>query len=273
MLQIKDYLVSGDNVRKMVNCTKTSGEFERNFPDSIVIHYTAGPYQSSLNTLVNPKVKASAHVLIDRDGSITQLIPFNEIAWHAGESSYGGRSGYNKYSIGIEIVNSGPLTKSGNVYRSWFGAAYNPSDVVEAIHRNQSTPKYWHVYTAEQIETVTQLCQELIETYPNIRQILGHEEIAPSRKTDPGPAFPLDKLREKLLGSDRKSNDAAETPDTGRVAAKTLNIRNSPESTGQLVAQPLSQGTMVSIVDERNGWYKVRTTVEGWVFGKYLDVN
>lgn len=273
MLQIKDYLVSGDNVRKMVNCTKTSGEFEKNYPDTIVIHYTAGPYQSSLNTLVNPKVKASAHVLIDRDGSITQLIPFNEIAWHAGESSYGGRSGYNKFSIGIEIVNSGPLTKSGNVYRSWFGAAYNPSDVVEAIHRNQSTPKYWHVFTAEQIETVTQLCSELIEAYPNIRQILGHEEIAPSRKTDPGPAFPLDKLREKLLGSDRRSDGAAETPETGRVAAKTLNIRNTPETNGQLVAQPLSQGTMVSIVDEKNGWYKVRTTVEGWVFGKYLDVN
>lgn len=273
MLQIKDDLVTGDNVRKMVNCTKTSGEFEKNNLDTIVIHYTAGPYQSSLNTLVNPKVKASAHVLIDRDGSITQLIPFNEIAWHAGESSWGMRNGLNKYSIGIEIVNSGPLTKSGNVYRSWFGAAYNPSDVVEAIHRNQSTAKYWHVYTAEQIETVKQLCAELIETYPNINKILGHEEIAPARKTDPGPAFPLDKLREQLLGSDRKNDGSAETPETGRVAANTLNIRNCPESNGQLVAQPLPKGTMVSIVDQQNGWYKVRTTVEGWVFGKYIDVN
>ena len=273
MLQIKDYLVSGDNVRKMVKCTKTSGEFEKGYPDSIVIHYTAGPYQSSLNTLVNPKVKASAHVLIDRDGSITQLIPFNEIAWHAGESSYGGRSGYNKYSIGIEIVNSGPLTKSGNVYRSWFGAAYNPSDVMEGIHRNQSTPKYWHVYTAEQIETVKQLCMQLMEEYPNIRQILGHEEVAPARKTDPGPAFPLDTLREQLLGSDRKNDGGAQLPETGRVAARTLNIRTSPETDGLLAAQPLPKGTMVSIVGEKNGWYKVRTTVEGWVFGKYLDIN
>ena len=133
-------------------------------------------------------------------------MPFNEIAWHAGESSYGGRSGYNKYSIGIEIVNSGPLTKSGNVYRSWFGAAYNPSDVVEAIHRNQSTAKYWHVYTAEQIETVRQLCLELMEAYPNIKQILGHEEVAPTRKTDPGPAFPLDTLREQLLRATAQPN-------------------------------------------------------------------
>ena len=70
MLKIEDYLVSGDNVRGRKNCTKTSGEFERGYPDTIVIHYTAGPYQSSLDTLVNPKVKASAHVLIDRDGTI-----------------------------------------------------------------------------------------------------------------------------------------------------------------------------------------------------------
>lgn len=273
MLQIKDYLISGDNVRKMVKSTKTSGEFGKDDLDTIVIHYTAGPYQSSLNTLVNPKVKASAHVLVDRDGSITQLIPFNEIAWHAGESSYGGRSGYNKYSIGIEIVNSGPLTKSGNVYRSWFGAAYNPSDVIEAIHRNQSTPKYWHVYTAEQIETVRELCAQLIETYPAIRQILGHEEIAPGRKTDPGPAFPLDTLREQLLGDGRSSNGAAELPDTGRVVAKTLNIRSTPTSDGDLIAKPLAKGTSVSIVQEQNGWYKVRTSIEGWVYGKYIDVN
>jgi N-acetylmuramoyl-L-alanine amidase len=57
------------------------------------------------------------------------------------------------------------------------------------------------------------------------------------------------------------------------VAAKTLNIRTSPETDGLLAAQPLPKGTMVSIVGEKNGWYKVRTTVEGWVFGKYLDIN
>lgn len=273
MLQIKDNQLSGDNVRKPVKCTKTSGEFAKGDLDTIVIHYTAGPYQSSLNTLVNPKVKASAHVLVDRDGSITQLIPFNEIAWHAGDSSYAGRSGYNKYSIGIEIVNSGPLTKSGNVYRSWFGSAYNPSDVIEAVHRNQSTAKYWHVYTAEQIEAVRELCAELIETYPEIKQILGHEEIAPSRKTDPGPAFPLDKLREQLLGGGRQSNNKADIPDSGVVAATTLNIRNTPESNGALIAKPLAKGTRVNIISEQNGWYKVSTTVEGWVFGKYIDVD
>jgi len=117
------------------------------------------------------------------------------------------------------------------------------------------------------------LCAELIEAYPNIKQILGHEEIAPARKTDPGPAFPLDKLREQLLGSDRRNDGGAEMPDTGRVMANTLNIRNTPQSDGALVAKPLSKGTLVSIVDEQNGWYKIRTTIEGWVYGRYIDIN
>ena len=114
---------------------------------------------------------------------------------------------------------------------------------------------------------------QLMVAYPNIKQILGHEEVAPARKTDPGPAFPLDTLRDQLLGSDRKNDGGATLPETGRVAAKTLNIRTSPETDGLLAAQPLPKGTMVSIVGEKNGWYKVRTTVEGWVFGKYLDIN
>ena len=109
MFIIEDHLLQpGERVRNKQLVNKSSGEFEKGKLDTIVIHYTAGPFQSSLNTLKNPKVKASAHVIVDRDGSVTQLIPFNEIAWHAGESSYGTRTGLNKYSIGIEIVNSLP---------------------------------------------------------------------------------------------------------------------------------------------------------------------
>lgn len=270
MLQIKDHLLVGDNVKKMVKSTKHSGEFAKGNLDTIIVHYTAGPAQPSINTLVNPKVKASAHVVVDRDGSITQLIPFNLIAWHAGRSSYNGRTGYNKYSIGIEIVNSGPLTKSGNVYRSWFGAAYNPSDVIEAIHRNQTRPKYWHIYTSEQINAVRELCAELIEQY-NLSQILGHEEVAPKRKTDPGPAFPLDRIREQLLGADRKEDGDLKLPDTGRVVASALNIRSLPKTSGDKIAKPLGKGAKVKILDETNGWYKVRTEIEGWVYGKYIE--
>jgi N-acetylmuramoyl-L-alanine amidase len=268
-MEIKDNLLSGDNIKSPVWSQNISGKFETNLPDTIIIHYTAGPFKASLNTLTNPTVKASAHVIVDRDGTITQLVPFDTIAWHAGKSSYQGRDGFNKYSIGIEIVNSGPLTKSGNVYRSWFGSAYNPDDVIEATHRNETSPKFWHIYTEEQIDAVTNLCRILIQQY-GIKTILGHEEIAPTRKTDPGPAFPLDKMRNQLL-SDARSDDGAEDKATsGRVDVSILNIRDTPKPDGAKVAMPLKKGAKVQILDEDGDWIKVRTEIEGWVFKKYI---
>jgi N-acetylmuramoyl-L-alanine amidase len=256
----------------MVPSPNHSGEFKHGDLDTVIMHYTAGPYKTALRSLISPRVRASAHVIIDRDGSITQLIPFNLIAWHAGKSYYKGRSGFNKYSIGIEMVNSGYLTKSGNIYRAWYGEAFNPSEVIEAIHRNQTRPKYWHVYTPEQIDAAYELVHLLIETY-GIKMILGHEEIAPKRKTDPGPAFPLDKFRERLLGTSRDQDGAEELPDTGRIIANTLNIRSLPNTRASIVAKPLKKGTKVMLLDESNGWYKVSVQVVGWVYGKYVDIT
>ncbi|MBN1251798.1 MAG: N-acetylmuramoyl-L-alanine amidase [Bacteroidales bacterium] len=269
-MEIKDHFILGENIKKFVKSPNHSGNFETGLPDTVVLHYTAGPFKPALNTLTNPRVKASAHLIVDRDGSITQLIPFNLIAWHAGKSSYGNRTGMNKFSLGIEMVNSGPLTQSGNVYRSWFGSAFNPSDVIEATHRNETKPKFWHTYTEEQIQTVSDICRLLIDVY-DIKFILGHEEIAPLRKTDPGPAFPLDRLRSKLLMEDRQSEDAAEMPVEGRIAANSLNIRLTPTPEGKRIARPLQKGAKVKILDKSNGWYKVSTEVEGWVFGKYVE--
>ena len=77
-------------------------------PDMIILHYTAGTSaESSAKFLVRPDVKASAHVVIGRDGQVIQLVPFNIEAWHAGKSSYRGRNELNHYSIGIELDNLG----------------------------------------------------------------------------------------------------------------------------------------------------------------------
>lgn len=269
-MEIKDHVLLGKNVKKAVWSKNHSGKYDSGLPDTAIVHYTAGPFKPALNTLTNPRVRASAHVIVDRDGSITQLVHFNEEAWHAGRSTWGKRKGLNKFSLGIEIVNSGPLTKSGNVFRSWFGSAYNPTDVIKAIHRNQTTPKYWHVYTEEQIAVVTDLCRLFMDEY-KIKHILGHEEIAPNRKTDPGPAFPLDRLRKQLLGNDRAENTGLDLPEEGRISASKLNIRKTPTRNGDKVAQPLAKGAKVKILDESNGWYKVSTQVEGWVFAKYVE--
>lgn len=270
-MEIQKHILSGRNVNKMVLSPNTSGEFKKGNLDTIVMHYTTGgSARPAINTLTNPRVRASAHVVIDRDGSITQLLPFNKIAWHAGKSFYKGRSGFNNYSIGIEMVNAGHLSKSGNIFRAWYGEAFNPSDVVEAIHRNHTRPKYWHVYTEEQINAARDLCALLIDEY-GIKDILGHEEIAPKRKSDPGPAFPLDRFRNGLLGSTRDEDGTIELPDEGRVTASSLNIRSQPSSRGAKVANALPKGKKVHILDESNGWYKVAVEVEGWVYGKYIQ--
>lgn len=180
--------------------------------------------------------------MVARDGAVTQLVPFDTVAWHAGKSSYGGRDGLNNYSIGIEIDNAGLLTKTEGGYQAWFGKDYPASEVIQAVHRNEKTLRYWHAYTAEQIEAVKNLCRLIMEHYP-IKLILGHEEISPGRKVDLGPAFPLDKLRDKLLSAGRDSDEPAEKalPETGIVSVDNLNIRTAPNASAQLAALPFKR--------------------------------
>lgn len=251
---------------------KTSGPFREGLPDTIVIHYTAGPSLSSaVNTFKDPSVEASAHILIDHDGSITQLIPFNKIGWHAGRSSWLDRSELNSYSIGIEIVNAGRLERSGSICRAWFGKTYPEDQVLRAKHRNEDHEDWWHVYSEEQISSVYELCRQLVKTY-NIRHILGHEEISPGRKSDPGPAFPLDKLRDRLLHSNRKNqDDTDEAGIRGVVTASSLNIRSGPSVSHEKIANPLSRNTEVSVLNEQNGWYNIEVKMRGWVSKKYIQ--
>lgn len=176
------------------------GPFAPGQPDTIVIHYTAGADpESAIHTLCDDKRenKVSAHLVIARDGAVTQLLPFNIIGWHAGVSQWRTRSGFNKYAIGIEIDNAGQLCERDGCYESWFGQLYPPDEVVRGVHRNQLEASYWHRYTNEQLAVVETICAALIAAY-GIQYILGHEEIAPSRKVDPGPAFPLDVMRDRL---------------------------------------------------------------------------
>ncbi len=249
------------------------GPFGPGLPDTIIIHFTAGESaQASVDWLCNPKSKASAHLVVGQDGSITQLVSFDTIAWHAGKSTYGERVGFNKYAIGVEIDNAGRLKKNGNRYTAWFGQAYPEEEVVEAVQRNKSQPSYWHRYTEKQITIVRDLCILLVDTYP-IFTILGHEEIAPGRKEDPGPAFPLDELRETVLHWDGEDEGLAEprfVHNPGIVTASKLNIRTSPMRSSPTVAPPLLRGTIVDIVQESNGWYEVQVHLRGWVKKDYI---
>lgn len=259
---------------------KHSGSFANNLPDTLLMHYTAGStLAGAVSHLSRPAVKASAHLVLGRDGDIVQLVPFTKKAWHAGKSHYQQRTGLNQYSIGIEMVNAGPLKKTASRFVSAFGKHYSEDEVVLATHRNEQQARYWQVYSEPQIACAMAICEVLIEHY-GIHTLLGHEEVSPGRKTDPGPAFPLDQIRQQLL-SDRAADDPDEPeslvplrPQQGRdarVMASQLNIRQSASLYARPVRPPLISGQSVTVLAEKNGWCKVQVTETGWVKKEYLS--
>ena len=276
-MKIEKNILKGDGI-DFIKSPNHGGKFTQEYPDTIVLHYTAGSSaESSIRTLCNPKYKASAHLVVGRNGSVSQLVPFDTVAWHAGRSTYEGRSGYNKFSIGIEIDNAGPLTKRGNGYAAWFGKIYPADEVIGAIHPNESQSKFWQCYTEEQIEKVYEICNLLCDTY-EMKNILGHEEISPGRKTDPGPAFPLEQLRRHILIHDRDEEGPEEfelldtTSNYGIVTANKLNIRSGPGTHMDKAGSPLEKGDKVEIVGENDGWYEVNVKTKGWVSKDYISV-
>lgn len=123
------------------------------------------PYFETIASL-----KVSAHLFIDRVGKITQFVPFTKRAWHAGESSFAGRERCNDFSIGIELEGTDDLP-----------------------------------YEAIQYQVLARVIQLLMRSYPSISRtrIVGHADIAPGRKTDPGSAFDWNHLSKLLDGIEK----------------------------------------------------------------------
>ena len=261
-MKISNHRLEGERVAYRESPNQ-SGPYAEGNLDTIIIHYTAGASaESAIHTLSDPERKVSAHLVVDRDGSVAQLLPFDVIGWHAGKSRWGEREVLNHYSIGIEIDNAGQLEQKDGKYLSWFGKEYPEEEVFWGVHRNQTRTTPWHRFTEEQIRVVEELCRLLIADY-GIRHILGHEEIAPDRKIDPGPAFPLDQLRARLLHRP--------LADQGVVRAGRLNIRAEANGKAERMAGFLKQGTQVEILEERDGWYKVTVELEGWVSSRHVE--
>lgn len=251
-----------------------SGKFPTGLPDVIVIHFTAGSsFASSVAHLCNENAKASAHIVIGREGQVSQLVPFDTVAWHAGKSHWQGRSGLNQYSIGIELDNAGELSRNNEgQYLSWFNRTYPSDQVFTGTHRNKTASSFWHAYTEKQIAATFEICQLLSRVY-QITEVVGHEEIAPQRKNDPGPAFPLDRLRSSVL-DERAMNGSDETlQEFGdkQVIASSLNVRSGPGQDFVAVAKPLVKGQKVKVVEKQIGWSKVEFTATGWVNNRFIE--
>jgi N-acetylmuramoyl-L-alanine amidase len=235
-------------------------------PKFIVMHYTAGwTAAGAIRTFESKASQVSAHVTIDTDGTIYQHVPFNVKAWHAGPSSYGGYSGINSYSIGIELVNPGYLVKlDDGRFKDAYGTLHTADEVggvIASAHpRVGSGMYYWPLYTKAQIEAAEALCAVLIPNY-DIIDIVSHEEIdTRGWKTDPGPAFPMNQF--KALLKDRSADNIEY-----EVTASSLNMRGGP-GTNFAVLSKLRRGLVVTSHENRGDW--VRVSNDGWVHSAYL---
>lgn len=244
-------------------------------PRWLVMHYTAGrSADSSISWLVNPQAKASAHLVIGRDGKTTQLVPFNVVAWHAGASSWQGVSGLNHHSIGIELDNVGRLDHIAGKWVSPLKIVVPDDQVRVAKHKNEAPglpPSGWQTYTPEQIEAAFSVAQTLIAHY-DLQDIVGHDDIAPGRKSDPGPDFPMTSLRARLFG--RNEDDLPVF-----ICSAALNVRSGPGTEHALLAgSPIPAGTRVQALEQNGLWWKVDVLdavngvmdLVGWCHGRYL---
>src|SRR6187551_1773559 len=152
---------------------------ERALPISmIILHYTGMPdAQGALDRLTSPDAKVSAHYLVDEDGTVYSLVDESKRAWHAGKSRWRGVADVNSASVGIEIVNPGHE----------FG--YRP-------------------FPDEQIASLIPLVASIKERHGISRgNVVGHSDVAPARKEDPGELFPWHALARLRLALPRPTRN------------------------------------------------------------------
>jgi len=137
----------------------------------IIIHYTGMQSErESMIRLCNPRSKVSSHFVINQNGKIYRLVQDNQIAWHAGKSCWAQYKNLNKNSIGIELVNKGHQ----------FG---------------------YTTFKKKQLSSLTKICKSLIKKYKiKKKNVIGHSDVSPLRKIDPGEKFPWRQLANNKIG-------------------------------------------------------------------------
>lgn len=164
-------------------------------PSIVLIHHTVS-YHTKATVDFFKKNAVDVHFVIGHEGEIIQMVECNRQAAHAGESSWAGKSGLNKYAIGIEVVNIGPLFKTkvgmldyynyekwkkGEKYKVWDGAVRE---------RKAEGFSFWEPFTPAQERAVTEICLWAMQVHGiPLANIVGHYETSPGRKNDPAGGF------------------------------------------------------------------------------------
>lgn len=225
-MKVKDHLLYDDSGNK-VTYKQSPNHGGIISPTYGIIHYDASPNAiGAISWMLSPKSKVSAHLHITRDGKITQLLALNTKGYHAGESKWKDIVGLNSHSIGIELQNSGTQD-----------------------------------YTDIQLKALVEVCKALNEAY-SIKEWLGHNDISPGRKIDPGVQFPWMWFREQI---GEKCKDL-------RYTTSDLNLRVGAGTQYSKITV-LPKGTEVQVLSTEGDWSLVfiaNSKHTGWLSNKYL---
>lgn len=248
-------------------------------PHILIMHFTeGGSARSSASWFQDPanRGRSSAHVVVDRDGTVIQCVDFDTAANHAGASSWGGLTSFNSKSFGIELANWGDLKPGPG--GTWMTRGKTlVANAVIATHKNgnpnppHNAPIGWEPFPAEQMATAVAVARELVAKY-GVDTILGHDDISRNRKWDPGPAFDMARFRSQVLGG-----RAADGPNTYTVRSPSgLNLRQGP-GTQFAVIELLADGTQVEPLERSDNWLFVNALdsagvaqKSGWVHSAFL---
>lgn len=162
-------------------------------PRILIMHYTAGTsLESATAWLRTPASVASAHWILGVDGKGNQLVPNDTVAWHAGKSRWRDMVSMNHYAWGLELVNPGPCTLLNG---KWYAGGKPVLLPFVGKHKNgTSAVTHWAPYPEAQIAGAVALARKL-----GVNEIIGHDDVAPERKIDPGPAFPMEEFRRRVF--------------------------------------------------------------------------
>lgn len=259
-------------------------------PEIVILHDTAGRLEkgNSARYLAQNDAKVSAHFVVERDGTISQLVATNRQANHAGQSSYHGRAGCNGFSIGIEIVNAGKMTRiastAGLRARAWWKEDFQDGHGVELVEltTREHGAGVWMDYTPEQITAVTLLIEALFRDIKTLKDVTTHWYVSPGRKVDTNPLFPLDAIRAKILGRDDPALIEAEEGSLPAsdgfvfIGAKSgLNMRRWPSLNPNIITA-IPHGEVVPAIRrgtfDDTDWLRVLYAgQEGWVVEAYTQ--
>jgi N-acetylmuramoyl-L-alanine amidase len=174
-------------------------------PRFLILHSTGtATAREAITFLADTGAGAGSHLIVDRNGDVTQMAPFDFATHGVGRSSWNGMTSLNKYSLSIEMVNRGQLRRRGNRWVDFGGREVPAADVVVRRADGPGATRGWHAYSEPQVRRVIELVRVLQAGYPTLAEILGHSQVSPGRdQFDPGPALHLERIRREAATSSR----------------------------------------------------------------------